>query len=108
MNPQRSVASSREMDTFGDRLDPHEATTPSSEAKVERRSPIVQTKRAKVNPKRSVSSSRDMNTFDDTLDGLLEKVGLGSLALSARSSSPIPDQDDTSPSILDTVVNFNI
>lgn len=108
MNPQRSVASSREMDTFGDRLDPHEATTPSSEAKVERRSPIVQTKREMVNPKRSVSSSRDMNTFDDTLDGLLEKVGLGSLALSARSSSPIPDQDDTSPSILDTVVNLNI
>jgi hypothetical protein len=108
MNPQRSVASSREMDTFGDRLVPHEATTPSSEAKAERRSPIVQTKRAQVNSKRSVSSSRDMNSFDDTLDGLLEKVGLGSLALSAPSSLPIPDQDDTSPSILDTVVNFHI
>lgn len=51
----------------------------------------------------------DMDVFDDNLDMLLEKVGLGSLALSPPTCTPAHEHDsEASPSIIDTVSKFQL
>lgn len=74
---------------------------------VECKSPIVKTKpEASQN---SVASSRTMDTtFENRLDDLLEKVGLGSLALPAPPSPTDEQENEASSTIIDAVINFHI